>query len=78
MPLTAASVNSVPAAGGQVHVSRTAAATAGGQVHVERVEEEWVAARRARDFVKADKLRAWLRSQNFDPDLVRPAGWASR
>ena len=40
--------------------------------------EEWVAAKRARDFVKADELRAWLRSQNFDPDLVRPAGWASR
>lgn len=35
--------------------------------------ERWVAAKRARDFVTADAIRAELRAIGIDPDSVRPA-----
>ena len=34
--------------------------------------DEWVNAKRAKDFTRADQLRASLRAQGVDPDVARP------
>lgn len=42
-------------------------------VDVERMLDDWVEAKRARDFQRADKIRSHLRDMNIDPDQARPA-----
>lgn len=39
----------------------------------ERKLSQWVAAKRAKDFATADRIRDELRTQGVDPDKVRPA-----
>ena len=39
----------------------------------ERKLSQWVAAKRAKDFATADRIRDELRTQSVDPDKVRPA-----
>jgi len=40
----------------------------------EALLDEWVEAKRAKDFDKADSIREQLRAQGVDPDTVRPKG----
>eukprot|EP00930_Biecheleria_cincta_P087640 TRINITY_DN7686_c0_g1_i1.p1 TRINITY_DN7686_c0_g1~~TRINITY_DN7686_c0_g1_i1.p1 ORF type:complete len:382 (+),score=77.33 TRINITY_DN7686_c0_g1_i1:48-1148(+) len=43
-----------------------------GDPNVEQMLDEWVKAKRMRDFATADSIRAVLRSQGVDPDHARP------
>jgi len=43
-----------------------------GQSPVDNMLDEWVKAKRMRDFATADSLRAVLRGQGVDPDQARP------
>jgi len=40
---------------------------------IDRLLDEWVAAKRAKDFATADRIRDQLRSKGVEPDNVRPA-----
>lgn len=48
-------------------------AQAGFSAEVNEKLDEWVKAKRQKDFVTADALRAELRGQNIDPDSARPS-----
>merc|ERR1711972_1024301 len=37
--------------------------------------DEWLAAKRSKDFATADAIRDELRATGIDPDTVRPPGW---
>jgi len=41
----------------------------------EQMLDEWVKAKRMRDYAGADALRATLRAQGVDPDTERPKAW---
>lgn len=43
--------------------------------NTEQLLDEWVKAKRTRDYATADSVRAILRSQGVDPDTERPRAW---
>eukprot|EP00930_Biecheleria_cincta_P052884 TRINITY_DN3817_c0_g4_i1.p1 TRINITY_DN3817_c0_g4~~TRINITY_DN3817_c0_g4_i1.p1 ORF type:complete len:303 (+),score=63.97 TRINITY_DN3817_c0_g4_i1:137-1045(+) len=47
----------------------------GGGPTTEQMLDEWVKAKRTRDYATADSLRATLRAQGVDPDTERPKAW---
>eukprot|EP00930_Biecheleria_cincta_P052883 TRINITY_DN3817_c0_g3_i1.p1 TRINITY_DN3817_c0_g3~~TRINITY_DN3817_c0_g3_i1.p1 ORF type:complete len:290 (+),score=60.10 TRINITY_DN3817_c0_g3_i1:64-933(+) len=47
----------------------------GGAPDTEQMLDEWVKAKRTRDYATADALRATLRAQGVDPDTERPKAW---
>jgi len=42
---------------------------------IEAELDKWVDAKRAKDYARADDIRASLRKQGADPDRLRPPGW---
>lgn len=60
------------AMGGMADLMGAAGGCGGGDPNVEQMLDEWVKAKRMRDFATADSLRAILRAQGVDPDKARP------
>merc|ERR1719497_184814 len=46
-----------------------------GDAWTEMQLDNWLAAKRSKDFATADAIRDELRSMGVDPDTVRPPGW---
>lgn len=68
-------VNAVTAANAARVLSAATAATAASALEKEtqRQLDQWVEAKRARDFKLADEIRSLLRNKGIDPDTARPS-----
>jgi cysteinyl-tRNA synthetase len=48
-----------------------------GDPEIEAKLDQWLIAKRSKDFASADMIRDELRAQGIDPDTVRPRGWTA-
>merc|ERR1711924_100304 len=48
-----------------------------GDPEIEAKLDQWLIAKRSKDFASADMIRDELRAQGNDPDTVRPRGWTA-